>query len=69
MLELKKILDKLPFNNAKTWIGYGGTVLVLGLFMANVLDKETSEVVLGLLAAWTGVALTHKELKAAYPEE
>jgi hypothetical protein len=62
---LKSILDALPFNNYKSWIGVALAALVLGFQQLGYIPAEIATKILDAIMVWTGVALFHKELKAA----
>ena len=63
-MNLKSVLDSIPLNGYKTWVGVLLTALVVGLIQLGYLDQNTGTLILDAVVAWTGVALLHKELKA-----
>lgn len=62
-----QLLNKLPFNGYKAWIGFTLGAIVLGLIQLGKVDATTGGYLLDAITLWTGVALTHKSLKDAEP--
>lgn len=67
-MKLLTLLNALPFNGYKRWIGLAAYVVVLGCMSAGFLDQHTGEVLLGIITVWTGVAVAHADMKASQAE-
>ena len=58
------LLNILPFNGYKTYIGIIAGALVLGLSQLGYIDPSVAQKVMEWIALWTGMALVHKADKA-----
>lgn len=55
-----QLLNALPFNGYKSYLGLTLIALVLGLAQMGHVDQATADTLVQWLSIFTGVALTHK---------
>ena len=63
-MDIKSLLDKLPFNGSKTWFGVILAALIFGFQQMGYIDDGIATMALNVVTAWTGLSLLHKDLKA-----
>lgn len=62
---MKALLDKIPFNGAKSYILLVMYLLVLGAGQAGMLDTGIVSVITSWLEPLIGIAIAHKVSKLA----